>query len=121
MSAGQFTRSRYEADSGEIHPIRVQPETITATLGGNANSAPAGAVTVGLSAQVSQSRRALGLTARKVTLAWTSAVPDGYDPRGTIRIPILTRTAFDDIQVGDTGTYLATDVTVVGKSPESAR
>lgn len=121
MSAGQFVRSRYEADSGEIHPIRVQPETVAASIDGNANAAPAGAVTVGLSAQVSQSRRAFGLTARKITLAWTAAVPDGYDPRGTVRIPVLSRATFDAINVGDEGTYLGSGVTVVGKSPESAR
>ena len=121
MSQGQFTRSRYQANNGAIHPIRVQPETIAAVIDGNANAAPAGAVTVGLSARVSQSRRAFGLTPRQVTLAWTGAVPDGYDPRGTIRIPILTSANFDDINVGDTGTYLGSGVTVVGKSPESAR
>lgn len=121
MSAGQFTRSRYEADNDDIHPIRVQPETLAASLGGGANAAPSGTVNVGISARSSQSSRAFGLRPRQVTLAWTGEPPTGYDDRGTIRIPILTKTRFDAIVVGGTGTYLGASVTVVGKSPESKR
>lgn len=121
MSAGIFTRSRYEADDGEIHPIRVQPETILASLGGNDNDAPAGAVTIGLSARISQSKRAFGLKPRMVSLAWFSGAPSGYDALGVIRIPILTKAAYDDIQVGDSGSYLGGTVTVIGKSAESKR
>lgn len=121
MSQGQFSRSRYEADNDDIHPIRVQPETLSASLGGGANAAPTGAVTVGISARTSQSARAFGLRPRSVSLAWTATPPTGYDERGTLRIPILTKARFDAIVVGSTGTYLDTGVTVIGKSPESKR
>lgn len=121
MSAGAFSRSKYEADDGEIHPIRVQPETIDASVGGNDNTAPAGAVTIGLSARVSQSARAFGLRPRLVSLAWFADPPADYDPLGIIRIPILRKAAYDDIVVGDSGSYLGGTVIVIGKSPESKR
>lgn len=121
MSAGRFVRSRYEANNGLIHPIRVQPETLEASLGGGANAAPAGAVDTSISVRTSQSARAFGIRPRLVTLAWSAAPPAGYDDRGTIRLPILTEARYDAINVGGTGTYLGAGVTVVGKSPESVR
>ena len=121
MSQGQFVRSRYEADAGTIHNIRVQPLTLTAVVGGGANSAPTGAVDSPISARSSQSARAFGLRPRQVTLAWSGDPPTGYDDRGTIRIPILTPARFNAINVGATGTYRGAGVTVVGKSPESTR
>jgi len=53
MSAGAFTRTRYRADSGDTHPIRVQPETLTAAFGATANSAPTDAIDNPISAKVS--------------------------------------------------------------------
>jgi len=120
MSAGNFTRTRYEADNGEIHPIRVQPETIAANVGA-ANAAPTGAVTVGLSARVSGGRRQLGLTARSVRLQFTGTIPDGYAENSTLTIPVLTPATFTAATVGTTGSYLGAAVVVVGRSPESSR
>lgn len=121
MSAGGFDRGRYTADNGDIHPIRIQPETAALTLGGTANAIPSGATTSGISAKVSGGRRQLGLTARTVTLTWTGAVPDGYEPDGLIRVPILQPALYTAIARGTTGTYLGSAVEVVGKSPESVR
>lgn len=120
MSAGNFARSRYESDTGEIHPIRVQPETISANVGA-ANAAPAGAVTSPISARVSGSNRTLGLVARRVRLAFTAAVPDGYAEDSVLSIPVLTPTAYAAAITGATGTYLGSPVVVVGRTPESIR
>lgn len=120
MSAGNFVRSFYEADNGEIHPIRVQPETVAANVGA-ANTAPAGPATVGISARVSGGARQLGLTARKVRLAFTATVPAGYAEDSIITIPVLTPAAFAAASVGATGTYLGSAVQVIGRTPESVR
>lgn len=120
MSAGEFVRSRYESDAGNVHPIRVQPETIAATIG-SANTAPAGTIDLSISAKVSGGRRELGLIARKVRLAFTGAAPTGYAEDSIVSIPILTPTVYDGIAVGTTGTYLGAAVEVVGKTPESSR
>lgn len=121
MSQGRFVRSRYQADIGTIHNIRVQPETLEANLGGGINSAPTGAVDSPISARSSQSTRAVGLRPRLVTLAWVDDPPEGYDDRGTLRVPILTPARYQAIVIGSTGTYQGASVTVIGKSAESVR
>jgi hypothetical protein len=120
MSAGAFIRTTYEADSGEIHPIKVQPETVAANIGA-ANGAPGGAATSGISAKVSGGRREIGLLARKVRVAFTGAVPDGYEPGNTLSIPVLTSATYNAALPGTTGTYLGSPVVVVGRTPESVR
>lgn len=120
MSAGAFSRSRYQADNGSIHPIRVQPETLAANIGA-ANAAPTGAVTVPLFARARKSRRAFGLGARSVRVAFTGAVPDGYAPNQILTIPILTPTVFNSIVPDQAGTYLGAPVVVIGTSSESRR
>lgn len=120
MSAGNFIRSRYESDAGNIHPIRIQPETADATIG-SVNAAPAGAVDVPISARVSGGSRQIGLTARKVRLAFTGTPPTGYAANSVVTIPILTPARFNSVAVGTTGTYLGTAVEVVGKTSESSK
>lgn len=121
MSQGSFARSRYEAGNGEIHPIRVQPETLTLSVGGETNTPPAGATTIGLSAKVSGSKRQFGLSARTVSFVWTGAVPDGFDPSGTIRLPILRPALWEGIETDDAVSYLGGTGVVVGKSAETRK
>ena len=120
MSAGVFLRTRYEADSGEIHPIRVQPETVAANIAG-ANAAPSGTTTQSISARVNKTNREFGLRPRFVTVRFTSTVPDGYEADNLYRIPILTPSRFTAINVGASGTYLGSDIEVVSKSPENVK
>lgn len=121
MSAGNFTLSRYEADNGDIHPIRVQPETLTANIGG-ANTPPAGAVDVGLFATARKNRRAYGIGARVARVRFTGAPPDGYADNQTLTVPILTPDIFDGLVAGaTTGTYLGSPVQVIGLSSETRR
>lgn len=119
MSAGSFVRSRYADDAGVVHPIRVQPETLALTIGGTANAAPAGAIGAGqVSAKVSGSSRSLGLTARKVRVTFSGAVPDGYKAGSVITLPWLVNTTFGAISPNATGTYLGQPILVLGKSGE---
>lgn len=121
MSAGAFSRSIYEADSGDFHPIRVQPETLLAQFGATANAAGAGPIDNPISARVSQGNRAFGLKPRSVTLVFDQAVPAGYLQNSYIRIPILQPGLYATIAAGDSVTYLGTTATVVGKNPERVR
>lgn len=120
MSAGQFVRSRYQANDGEIYPIRVQPETVSANIGA-ANTAPAGATTQSQFAKARKGVREYGIGARSVTVAFTGALPDGYAANQSYRIPVLTAAAFDAAVVGGTGTYLAAPIEIVSKTPERVR
>lgn len=122
MSAGKFSDSKYELDNGTIVGARVQPETLLAVLEGNTNAAPVGDADVGYpKARVSSSPRSFGITMRQVNLKWTGAVPDGYDPAGTVTIPIMTKANFDAIGSTSTGTYLGSPVKVIGKRGETVR
>lgn len=122
MSAGVFNRSSYlSTETGEVHPIRVQSETEALTIAGVGNIRPATPITSPISARVSGSRRTLGLSARRVRIAWTEAPPDGYKPAGVITLPWLDAATFPNLVAGLEGTYLGASVVVVGKSPETLR
>lgn len=124
MSQGAFTSSRYSSDTlGTLHPIRVQPETLTITLGGVAN-APAAGTAVKPSAQVSQSKRAIGINARTITFKFAAgSEPDGYKPDSPITVPWLqNNTAFLDAVPGETAvTAYGSTAILVGTSPERVR
>lgn len=119
MSSGVFTISRYETDLGDVAPIKVQPETLAATLG-TVNAGATGTPTPGFpSAQTSQSKRALGVNARTVSIKFApGAEPADYAPGSVLRVPVLTKARFDALSKGSAVTYLGSTGEVAGKSPE---
>lgn len=121
MSAGVFTRTRYESDTDLIHPIRLQPETLAATIATVPNAAPTGTPDSEISAQVVGSRRGLGLFARYVTVVFTATPPAGYAAGQSYKITILSQSLFDAITVGATGEYLGVAIQVISKTPERRR
>lgn len=124
MSQGSFTTSRYGSETlGTQHPIRVQPETLDITLGGTANTPPVG-TSILPSAQVSRSRRALGINARTITFKFASGnEPTGYKPESPITVPWLqNNTAFLSAVPGETvvNAY-GSPAILVGTTPEKVR
>lgn len=117
MSAGAFEFTKYETDAGAILRARVQPETLALVIDGTTNAAPTGDIDDQGSVLIS-SRRRNGVNARYVSLTWTGTPPTGYKDGGTLRVPIMTPTAFNAIAPGDTGTYLGANVRVAGKTGE---
>ncbi len=123
MSSGSFTRTFYQlsADNGGgIAPIRLQPETLAATIAGTANAAPAGPATIPGSATISQGRRSAGINARYITVAWDGAPPTDYDGL-TARIVVPNPTVYAGATLGSAVTYLSTAATVVGRTPETVK
>lgn len=120
MSAGEFSLTRYESDTDEIHPIRVQLETVSANIGG-ANGPPGGAVTSDISVKVSRGAREYGIRPRFAVVRFTAGAPTGYRSGQLYRVPILTKARYNAINKGTTGTYLGEAVSVVSKIPESIR
>lgn len=105
MSNGPFEFTIYEKNDGVLVGIRVQPETLTLTLDGVANTAPTGVSADGYpSAQTSQSRRAIGINARRVTCVYTSAAT-GDLPGLRITLPWLTFATFNALPRNALGTY----------------
>lgn len=120
MSAGAFEISRYEMESGQIVPIRIQPETRMLTDGTNVNEPPTGAITLSLFARARKGNREYGIGARNITIAWDGSPPTGYAD-DNLPIPVLTPAAFAAYDIGDSVTYLSTAATVVGKKSEQLR
>lgn len=120
MSSGAFTIAGYETDNGDIVPIQVQPETLTAVLG-SANASAGAAFAAGFpSAQVSKGKRAIGINARTVSIRLDAALA-GYLENSILRIPVTTQTRWAGLSRGTAVTYLGAAGKVVGKSPESIR
>lgn len=118
MSAGAFTRTFYEEDGGDIHPIRVQPETLAAEFNSVANTAPSGPADSDISAQVTGSRRGLGLFARYVTVVFTATPPTGYEAGNYYRIVVPSLTVYNGITINSAGTYLGVATQVISKTDE---
>lgn len=121
--AGRFTLEFYETNDGDIMPIRVQPETLLATIGAVSNDAVAGPATGNFgSVSVGQGRRTNGVNARLVRLRFdTGAAPADYLDGGTVTIPALQSNFYSEAAVGATATYLGSACTVVGRSPETVK
>lgn len=120
MSAGAFVRSKYScSDDQLIHPIRVQPETLAATIGGATNSAPTAVASSNISARVSGGKNQLGLRARLVTLqAPATGGAATYLSSGITKIPALQEAFYNAAIKGATCTYLGVAYQVVSRSPE---
>lgn len=120
MSAGKFSRARYQGDGGtRIYKIRVQPETLALVVGAATNASEVAAVTEVISAKSSGGRRTAGLSARKIRIQFDAGnAPTGYAEGDSISLPIMSQTVFNGIIPGATGTYLAKPITVIGKTPE---
>lgn len=126
MSSGAFTRVNYQAtyNAGAIHPIRVQPETLTlsVTIGGATvtNTASTSALTTPTSVRVGGGRRRRGVNARLIRIQFTGTPPDGYKAGSTITLPALNA-ALLAAPNGATGTYQGAPIVVIGTSPETTR
>ena len=123
MSQGSFQIVNYGSNKlSTVHPIRIQPETLTLTIGGITNSAPVGSAVLP-SAQVSQGKRKKGLNARTVTFKFAPGSElTGYKPESPITLPWLqNNAAFNGAFAGQTGSYQGADIVVVGTANETAR
>lgn len=122
MSAGAFLRRTYRGDDGQNYPIRIQPETLTATFGTTANTAPTSAPDAGLvTARVGGGKRRFGLRARGVVISFPTAAPEGYKVGAYIRLPVLLPTVWDGIAKFQTVSYLGATGEVVSKYREELR
>lgn len=128
MSAGAFSRSRYQGDAGSggfIHPIRIQPETALAevTADGTANDPPVGEITNTISAVQRIGRRGRGLRPRYISIQSSlTDPPDGYLPGGITRLPCLTPAFFVAASPPGTQiTYLGATWETISGEPERVR
>lgn len=91
MSTGPFVDTFYQNGlDGRIHPARVQPETLEATVGGTANAAPAGPQTSDLRAFSSTRNRRGAVNMRLIGFEVEDGGPNGYEVGGIIYFPVMT-------------------------------
>jgi len=122
MSAGAFSDTFYAATYGNFtHPIRVQPETLAASIDAVDNDPPTGPADNPISAAVSRSTRSLGLHARLVFAKLAGTPPTGYAANAKVRIPALTEAFYDQATKNATLDYLGTTWTVTGRRAEVQR
>lgn len=107
--------TRYEGDNGQIHPIRVSPQTFAVSGG-----PPAGATTSRIKAKMSKTNREHGLRPRHIIIA--KNVGTEVDPvQKYARIPILTLDTFNSAPYSEGAPFtynLTADWTIVSKESE---
>jgi|SRR5687768_10503033 len=120
MSTGNFLQAFYRSSfTGEIHPIRIQPESASLVIGEQTNTIPAGPATDPRQAQVSQ-RRGIGLFPAKVGVRVLTPGTSGFAIGSVHYVPWLDSTTLASVVEPkfQTGTYQGAAVRVVGYSPE---
>lgn len=120
MSAGPFINRFYEADSGEIHLIKQQPESAIFSIGGVANVIPAGPATSPFWVKASKGVREYGMSPRKLKFKFNSGeAPDGYQENAVHAIPVYSPAVYNGATVGLAAVYLGGTGLIVGKQSES--
>lgn len=120
MSAGPFEQTFYEGDSGDIHVVRVQPETLATSFAGTLNDAPAGPATSPFWAKVSKGVREYGLSPRTVNFIWDDGqTPAGYKAGDVQKIAVMQTSVFNAITINSAATYLGGTGTIRGKTVEN--
>lgn len=121
MSTGSFVNSRYEdSQNGDIHFIKVQPETLDFQIGSTVNLAPTGAINNQKRAFVSSRRRRGAVCARKIGIRITAAGPNNYKVGSIIYVPVLRPSNYIAMiePEGQLGIYNGSACEVVGGSAE---
>ncbi len=120
MSAGPFINRFYQADSGEIHLIKQQPESAIFSIGGVANVIPAGPATSPFWVKSNKGKTEYGMSPRKLKFKFNSGEePDGYQPGAVYAIPVYSQATYNGATVGAVGVYLGGTGVIVGKQSES--
>lgn len=123
MSTGPFLDAFYQSDTGEIHRIRIQPETASLARGGITNTIPAGPATNDQQVRVSASRNSIGVKARKVRFRLTTPTNVGgiIAAGSVLELPWLQPDTY--LQVtrpgGQEVTYQGGSGVIIGGTPET--
>jgi len=123
MSSGRFLDAQYEDNLGDVHPIKIQPETAALVIEGVTNTIPAipAGGLVAPTVKVSGGKGQRGITARRIAVRFGIDPPAGYLAFATHYVVWLQGDTFPDPLPRPTGTYLGAPVTVVGSSGERRR
>ena len=123
MSAGQFQTEFYVDDFTLPYFVSIQPETLTLTIGTQANDAPTATATPSTyTLNLRESRKKNGVHAREVTVRLTAAGTGAtaeYAAGTRHTLPWLDPTTFSAVVKNATGTYQGIPCVVVSRTAES--
>ena len=109
-----FVQTKYEADSGDIHGIRLTPDYSAA-----AGTAPTGDVNNSIKVKVSKTNREFGIRPRGVRLSRTvGTAPDTFKKYAFLPVLGAVEFAGAGFAIGTTITIGGIDYTVIAKVPE---
>lgn len=109
-----YISTKYEANNGDIHFIRLSPD-----YAAQAGNPPAGGVNTNVKAKISKSNREFGIRPRRVILSRTVGTePDTF--KKYTSLPVLTQTAFNTATyaLGETITIDQNTWIIVSKQDE---
>jgi hypothetical protein len=113
-----FVVANYEMEAGGFRPIKVLSTTIIEDVNPNGDTAGVGAFV-----RAGGKRRMYGTVAREITISRQIGTNAPYSSASVgVSIPILTKAAFEALNVGAAFEYNSIDDFVItGKRPESTR
>ena len=110
----------YEADSAEIHAVRLDDKTLTfEAIPGTPQVNPSGPVTSPFWAKVSRASTEYGLKPRSVGICFTGTPPADLEAGPTYDVTVLSKGQFDLLGLRSLVTYQGADAIVVGKTDEN--
>lgn len=120
MSSGNFTLRIYEANSGDKHFLKQQPESATAIFGEAANVVLDGPATSPFWAKSSRGAKEYGLRPRKIRGRWNPGQsPPNYDECAEFAVVVYSKAVYDAAVLGTAITYLAGTGQIIGRIPEN--
>ena len=120
MSAGRFTNRFYQADSGEIHLLKQQPESASFSANGVANNVPAGPATSAFWFKMSLNNGEYGASPRKVRGRWNPGqAPADYKEESSVEVAIYDPAVYNGITINQPFTHLGGSGVITGKVPEA--
>lgn len=112
-----FVSTKYESDSGLIHPLRLTPEYAAV-----AGTEPTAAANSDISAQISKNGRAYGIKPRGVTCARTiGTAPDTFVKYTFVPLRSIDNYNSPTYAKGETITIDSVVWTIVSKIPENVK
>jgi hypothetical protein len=119
MSSGNFAIRFYEADSGEIHLIKQQPESAVFSIGGSPNALPAGPATSPFWAKTNRAKTEYGLRPRKIKFRFNPGEePAGYVAGASYDVVVYSTATYNNATIGSVGNYLGGAGVILGKIAE---
>lgn len=119
ITVGYETRERGPTS---VLLAEVEPDATSFQLiEGNTNRASTRDITIPIHVFCNAGRSGNGVHARGVFITWTGVPPSGYEPGGSLYIPVFRTFLYDIAKIHGLATYKGQECIIIGKRPEVIR